>query len=104
MARWGRTPRSASATSEVTLAQLLKSRGYATAMFGKWHLGDSPQFMPLRHGFDEYFGLPMSVRLLAGPSGLDHQLARATWPPSNASIRTCRFGTATKKFRDRNDH
>jgi arylsulfatase len=45
---------------ETTLAQLLKSRGYATAMFGKWHLGDSPQFMPLRHGFDEYFGLPVS--------------------------------------------
>jgi arylsulfatase len=45
---------------EVTLAQLLKEQGYATAIFGKWHLGDSPQFMPLRHGFDEYFGLPMS--------------------------------------------
>jgi arylsulfatase len=45
---------------EVTLAQLLKSRGYATGMLGKWHLGDSPRFMPLRHGFDEYFGLPMS--------------------------------------------
>jgi arylsulfatase len=45
---------------EVTLAQLLKGQGYATAIFGKWHLGDSPQFMPLRHGFDEYFGLPMS--------------------------------------------
>ena len=40
----------------MTLAQLLKSRGYATGMFGKWHLGDSPQFMPLRHGFDEFFG------------------------------------------------
>lgn len=46
--------------SEETLAQLLKSRGYATAIYGKWHLGDTPQFMPLRHGFDEYFGLPMS--------------------------------------------
>lgn len=45
---------------ETTLAELLKARGYATAMFGKWHLGDSPQFMPLRHGFDEYFGLPLS--------------------------------------------
>jgi arylsulfatase len=45
---------------EVTLAQLLKRRGYATAMFGKWHLGDSPRFMPLRHGFDEFFGLPLS--------------------------------------------
>jgi arylsulfatase A-like enzyme len=47
-------------SDEVTLAQLLKGQGYATAIYGKWHLGDSPQFMPLRHGFDEYFGLPMS--------------------------------------------
>jgi arylsulfatase A len=46
---------------EMTLAQLLKQRGYATAMYGKWHLGDSPQFMPMRHGFDEFFGLPLSV-------------------------------------------
>ena len=46
--------------SEVTLAQLAKSRGYATAIFGKWHLGDRPQFLPTRHGFDEWFGLPYS--------------------------------------------
>ena len=46
--------------SEMTLAQLVKQRGYATGMFGKWHLGDSPQFLPTRHGFDEYFGLPYS--------------------------------------------
>jgi arylsulfatase len=46
--------------SEMTLAQLVKQRGYVTAMFGKWHLGDSPQFLPVRHGFDEYFGLPYS--------------------------------------------
>lgn len=45
---------------EITLAQLLKGRGYATALFGKWHLGDSPEFLPQRHGFDEYFGLPYS--------------------------------------------
>ncbi len=45
---------------EVTLAQLAKSRGYATASFGKWHLGDRPQFLPTRHGFDEWFGLPYS--------------------------------------------
>ncbi|MEI8041730.1 MAG: sulfatase [Verrucomicrobiota bacterium] len=45
---------------EMTLAQLVKQRGYATAIFGKWHLGDAPQFLPLRHGFDEYFGLPYS--------------------------------------------
>src|SRR6266850_624350 len=45
---------------EMTLAQLVKQRGYATAIFGKWHLGDAPQFLPLHHGFDEYFGLPYS--------------------------------------------
>src|SRR3954453_8261943 len=45
---------------EVLLPQVLKPRGYATAIFGKWHLGDSPQFFPTRHGFDEYFGLPYS--------------------------------------------
>src|SRR5579884_1322071 len=45
---------------EKTLAQVLKPRGYATAIFGKWHLGDAPQFLPTHHGFDEYFGLPYS--------------------------------------------
>ena len=43
-----------------TLASWLKGAGYATALFGKWHLGDKEQFLPLQHGFDEYFGLPYS--------------------------------------------
>ena len=45
---------------EMTLAELCKQKNYATAIFGKWHLGDAPQFLPTRHGFDEYFGLPYS--------------------------------------------
>ena len=45
---------------ETTIAEVLKTRGYATAIFGKWHLGHHPQFLPTRHGFDEYFGLPYS--------------------------------------------
>ncbi len=45
---------------EVTIAQLLKSRSYTCGIFGKWHLGDSKQFLPLQHGFDEYLGLPYS--------------------------------------------
>ncbi len=45
---------------EMTLAELLKQKGYATGMFGKWHLGDSPKFLPNQHGFDRYFGLPYS--------------------------------------------
>lgn len=46
--------------SEITLAELLKKRVYATACIGKWHLGDQPPFLPTRRGFDEYFGLPYS--------------------------------------------
>jgi arylsulfatase A len=45
---------------ETTLAQVLKLKGYATAIYGKWHLGHHPQFLPTRHGFDDYFGLPYS--------------------------------------------
>ncbi|MSR55060.1 MAG: arylsulfatase [Gemmataceae bacterium] len=45
---------------ETTIAEMLKAKGYATAIFGKWHLGHHPQFLPTKHGFDEYFGLPYS--------------------------------------------
>jgi arylsulfatase A len=45
---------------EVTIAEIVKQQGYATAIYGKWHLGDAPQFLPTRHGFDDYFGLPYS--------------------------------------------
>ena len=45
---------------EMTMAEVFKQRGYATGMAGKWHLGHHPQFLPVRHGFDEYFGLPYS--------------------------------------------
>ncbi|MCE9530836.1 MAG: sulfatase [Planctomycetes bacterium] len=45
---------------EMTIAQVLKTRGYATAIYGKWHLGHHPQFLPTRHGFDDYYGLPYS--------------------------------------------
>ena len=45
---------------ETTVAELLKTRGYATAAIGKWHLGDHPVFLPTNHGFDTYFGLPYS--------------------------------------------
>jgi len=46
--------------SEHTVAELMKAQGYATKAIGKWHLGDQPEFLPTRHGFDEYFGLPYS--------------------------------------------
>ena len=42
---------------EVTLAEQLKSLGYVTGLMGKWHLGDRPEYHPLEHGFDEFFGI-----------------------------------------------
>ena len=39
-------------------AQLFKDAGYATAIFGKWHLGIEPQSLPTAHGFDEFYGIP----------------------------------------------
>ncbi|MBN1986278.1 MAG: sulfatase [Prolixibacteraceae bacterium] len=46
--------------NETTIAEMLKEKGYATAIFGKWHLGHHKKFLPLQNGFDEYVGLPYS--------------------------------------------
>lgn len=46
--------------NEVTIAEICKQKDYATACYGKWHLGHHPKFLPTNHGFDEYFGLPYS--------------------------------------------
>ncbi len=59
-------------TSEITLAQALKQRGYRTACIGKWHLGDLPPFRPNRHGFEYFYGLLYSNDMAA-------PLLR--WPP-----------------------
>jgi arylsulfatase len=48
------------ADSEETIAGVLKKKDYTCSAIGKWHLGHHPQFLPLRHGFDEYYGLPYS--------------------------------------------
>ena len=51
-------------TTEVTVAERLKEKGYATQMVGKWHLGDQPEFLPTRQGFDHYLGIPYSNDML----------------------------------------
>jgi arylsulfatase A len=71
---------------EETIAELLRERGYACGVFGKWHLGHHPEFLPLRHGFDEYFGLPYSndmwpVGYDGVPVGPGSDKARYPWPP-----------------------
>ncbi|MBM4079073.1 MAG: sulfatase [Planctomycetes bacterium] len=59
---------------EITVAKVLKGAGYFTACLGKWHLGDQPPFLPTRHGFDYYFGIPYSDDMTPAPS-------RPHWPP-----------------------
>ncbi len=46
--------------SEITIAEALKMRGYATAAIGKWHLGFQPEYLPMKQGFDSYYGIPYS--------------------------------------------
>ena len=58
---------------EVTIASLLKKQSYATACIGKWHLGDQPEFLPTRHGFDYYYGIPYSEDMVPA--------ANPDWPP-----------------------
>jgi len=57
---------------EVTLAEICKQQGYATAIFGKWHLGHHEPFLPLQHGFDHYYGLPYSNDMWPYHPGVRH--------------------------------
>lgn len=59
---------------EVTVAEILKDQGYATAIVGKWHLGDQPQWLPTRQGFDVYFGLPYSNDMGPAQDGVKSNL------------------------------
>lgn len=69
--------------SEVTLAQVLKSAGYATGMLGKWHLGHKPGTLPTDRGFDEYYGIPYSndmrpVQVLEGRDVAEYPVVQTT--------------------------
>jgi arylsulfatase A len=72
----GPTSRHGIHADETTLAEVFKSRGYATAAVGKWHLGDKPKFHPQEHGFDQWFGLPYSNDMWPF-----HPTNKADYPP-----------------------
>ena len=59
---------------ETTVAELLKEHGYATGCIGKWHLGDQPEFLPRKHGFDYYYGLPYSNDMGPAADGVKSNL------------------------------
>ena len=59
--------------NEITIAGMLKDQGYATACVGKWHLGDQYEFLPTRHGFDYYYGIPYSEDMIPARN--------RDWPP-----------------------
>ncbi|MCU0781352.1 MAG: sulfatase [Akkermansiaceae bacterium] len=62
---------------EVTVAEVLKSAGYATAIIGKWHLGDQPEWLPNAQGFDLHFGLPYSNDMGPASDGVKSDLGKA---------------------------
>ncbi|MEZ6152173.1 MAG: sulfatase [Pirellulaceae bacterium] len=67
---------------EVTIAESLKAQGYATAIIGKWHLGDQPEFLPTRQGFDMFFGVPYSDDMTqAAGKRIGDRLDGQRWPP-----------------------
>ncbi len=94
------------ADTETTLARLLKAKGYATGMVGKWHLGDRRPFLPPRHGFDTWLGLPYSNDMWPG-----HPEAKAgTYPPlplhdgdavANPNVSAADQATLTAKYTER---
>ncbi len=91
---------------EITMAEALKARGYATACIGKWHLGDQPQHLPTRHGFDRYFGIPYSNDMQSKGRGdpplpiLDQE--RVIEAPVNQATLTQRYTDEAIKFMEAN--
>ncbi len=66
---------------EMTIAEVVKQKGYATAIFGKWHLGHHEKFLPKAQGFDEYYGLPYSNDMSPMPQNNPSPNAAKNYPP-----------------------
>jgi arylsulfatase A-like enzyme len=84
---------------EKTIADRLKEAGYATGMFGKWHLGYLPQFMPQKRGFDEYFGfLGGAHSYLDAIADRENPILRGTEPVPSIDYTTDAFGREAVAF------
>ncbi|MCR9200346.1 MAG: sulfatase-like hydrolase/transferase [Planctomycetaceae bacterium] len=89
--------------AEVTIAEVLQQQGYATGIVGKWHLGDQPEFLPTRQGFDWFFGVPYSDDMTERVWKADG----STWPPlplmENETVieAPCNRDGLTKRYTER---
>jgi arylsulfatase A-like enzyme len=88
---------------ELTIAERLKKLGYATGMFGKWHLGFSPQFHPTKRGFDEFFGFLGGAHSYLPGSGQmnDGRIQRGTEPVEEKEYLTDALAREAVSFIDR---
>jgi arylsulfatase A-like enzyme len=84
---------------EVTLAEALKTKGYATICIGKWHLGHLPPYLPTRHGFDAYFGIPYSNDMTPTVLMRDEQVVE---DPADQVTLTPRYTDEAIRFIERN--
>ncbi len=85
--------------SEVTIAEALKDASYATGCIGKWHLGHLPQYLPTRHGFDSYFGVPYSNDMKPTPL-MDNE--KTVEEPADQTTLTKRYTEKAIGFIERN--
>ena len=86
---------------EVTIAENLKTAGYATAIVGKWHLGHHEEFLPANHGFDSYFGIPYSNDFLDPSLPLMRDTEVVEWDPDQSTL-TQRYTEECINFMKRN--
>ncbi len=105
---WVLIPRSRRglAPEELTVAEALKAKGYATACIGKWHLGDQPQHLPTQHGFDIYYGIPYSNDMQSKGRGDPPlplvQQEKVIEAPANQATLTQRYTQQAIKFIEEN--
>ncbi|MBI5766370.1 MAG: sulfatase [Verrucomicrobia bacterium] len=86
--------------AERTIAEVLKDAGYTTAMIGKWHLGDQPEFLPTRQGFDSFFGLPYSNDMGPAADGVKSDRGKEPAGPKAEAAKNKKTKAATAASAD----